>query len=201
MIASACWRNDYFGQSVAVTHPSQLPGAKILILWGGEDIAPSIYAEYASPFTQASFNMSKRDKIEKALVEQASYSGIPILGVCRGMQMIAALSGGALYQHVENHESGYHDITYQGTTIKSNSCHHQMVKRFDGEVLASTPCLSPTKYTADGEVKTNDPEPEIIHIPKLKAIGVQGHPEWMPKDSDFVQLVIKLCEEKLGVKL
>jgi putative glutamine amidotransferase len=201
MIASACWQNDYFGSSRAVTHPEAIIGAKLLILWGGEDIASSLYNEIPSPYNQASYNMSRRDKIEKSLVEQATYQGIPILGVCRGMQMLAALSGGSLYQHVENHERGYHDITYQGTTIQSNSCHHQMVKAFDGEVLASTPCLSPTKHTGNSEVETNDPEPEIIYIPKLRAIGVQGHPEWMPRDSDFVQLVIKLCQEKLGVKL
>lgn len=201
MIASAIWRNDYFGKSYPVVDYRHLSGAKLLVLWGGEDISPGIYKESCSNWTNAPWRPSKRDSVEMELVTYATQLQIPILGVCRGMQLLAAMSGGSLYQHVDNHESGYHDIVYQGTTIKSNTCHHQMVKKFDGEVLATSPCLSKEKHTANEVVITEDPEPEIIHIPRYKAIGVQGHPEWMPKDSDFVQLVIKLCEEKLGVKL
>lgn len=187
--------------SKQVSSPKELKDAKLLILWGGEDISPSIYGQvpvrtYASP------NPSRRDQIEINLAKAAMQEGIPILGICRGAQLLCALGGGALYQHVENH-GNMHTLIYKDQKIMGNSCHHQMmIPTPDMQVLAYTECLSPYKWLDQADpIEAHGPEPEIVYMPKQKAIGVQGHPEWMDYDSQFVKLVRQLTGELLHVTI
>jgi gamma-glutamyl-gamma-aminobutyrate hydrolase PuuD len=115
--------------------------------------------------------------------------------------LLAAVSGGKLFQHVDNHVSYQHPLISKEHVLKTNSCHHQMViPNDDMDVLAYTPCLSRIKVTTKQVVDEGD-EAEIIHFPKIKALGVQGHPEWLPHEHDLNKLVLQLLNEKLGVKL
>ncbi len=187
--------------AVQVSSPPELKGKQLLVLWGGEDISPSIYKQegvrtYASP------RPSRRDQIEINLVKAAIKEGIPILGICRGAQMLCALGGGSLYQHVENH-GNEHEVFYKDQVVMGNSCHHQMMIPTDEmQVLATTKCLSPNKWMDQVDpIQTSDPEPEIVYMPKMKAIGVQGHPEWMAYESEFVKLVRNLTGELLHVEI
>lgn len=150
-----------------------------LVLWGGEDIATEIYDE--KPQTHLSpYRKSKRDNYEISFIQKALSLNIPMIGVCRGAQLINCILGGKLIQDVKHHNGNLHLLkTYNNKSISTNSAHHQaLIVTNEAEVLA----------------KAFDEIPEIIWYPKYKALLIQGHPEWrsLPKSGrDFFNSLIK----------
>lgn len=119
------------------------------------------------------------------------------------------MHGGGLWQHVWNHAGRNHTVkvtTKLHTIIGlSNSAHHQMMRPDkEAEILGQieTP-LSIHKCGQDIHfpVKTEDPEPEIVWFPKFRALGVQGHPEWLDKSEFLNQITHQLFKEKTNVSL
>lgn len=163
--------------------PDDLTPNDILIIWGGSDIAPVLYNKPASKWS-GSDGLSSRDRVEWNLMQRAKQIGIPIIGVCRGAQMLCALAGGYLLQHVKGH-GGYHVVeTPTGYEFRTNSIHHQMMYPFDvkHEMLASikTP-LSNEHYDVDNKVEIAE-EPEFVYFPDVKGFAIQWHPEGMAHD-------------------
>jgi gamma-glutamyl-gamma-aminobutyrate hydrolase PuuD len=209
MIAGALMGGSYlhlFSENVRGIHsPRDLKGVELLVLWGGADISTTFYKQ-AKGMSDSSELMTSRDRGEKILAMAAINEGIPILGICRGAQLLCALGGGKLYQDVGNHGHGYHELHIKGDTRKyvTNSCHHQMmIPTSDMEVLGWSPCLSPVKHGngSTDPIMDNNNEPEIVYFPKMKALGVQGHPEWLNRGDDLVCITQRLCEELLNAKL
>lgn len=199
MIAIPCYGTDHFGDWETVNDPDLLsPDThSLVILTGGEDISPAYYGEKVTK-ARAPSNPSRRDMIEAAIAQRAIELEIPILGICRGAQLLCCMDGGKLWQDVNGHQSGQHVIHYEGTELMTNSCHHQlMIPSTTAKVLAYSPCLSPMKWCSYGKVRDESPEPEIVHFPDLKAIGVQGHPEWVSRSSDLYKLTMQLVKERL----
>ena len=156
-----------------------------LVLIGGRDIDPALYAEEPHPETQMPPN-TDRDALESHLLFEAMGDDRPVLAICRGHQIVNACLGGSLLQHIE---SGLHESTddeagtsrahmvdlLPGTRLHDalgvermtvNSRHHQAVTP---ERLA--PGLRVTGMTDDGLVEAFESE---VH-PWL--VGVQWHPE------------------------
>lgn len=127
----------------------------------------------------------RRDDFELRLYRAARVKGLPVLGVCRGMQLINIAHGGDIYQdlpqtgdpyvHHRGREGGqfsYHRIVNQsglmrdlfGEEIIVNSSHHQGVRKV-GEGLVAT------SFSADGLV-------EVIENEDQSVIGTQFHPEF-----------------------
>ena len=196
--------NDYahleeFGIGVPVTHPEDMTEKGILILHGGEDISPSLYGQKPSKYTFATAKPSKRDAIELALFNKAKMTGMPIFGICRGAQFLTAMAGGTLVQDVNGHTSNHAIDTTDGERMFVTSAHHQMCNPSgtEHELLAwSTHNRSDWYHGENGDVKM-DCEPEVIYYPKIKALAVQPHPEWMSVTTDFVQYLLKLVKERL----
>ena len=205
MLASAWMYGQDLGKlktARRIDSPPQLRGARLLVLWGGEDISPSIYKQ-EKVLAQAGNHPSPRDKCEINLARAAIQEGIPILGICRGAQLLCALGGGSLYQHVDNHGYGEHKLVYQGEEMTTNSCHHQMMIPTDEMVVIGySPCLSPEKYL-DQKVPVvhTDVEPEIVHFPKMNALGIQGHPEWLIESHKLHKLTKYLTGVLLNVEI
>ena len=193
---------EQFGECDVVHEPEELIDSKgILILHGGEDISPSIYGHKLSRMTRADPFMSHRDKIEVNLAKKAIELGIPIFGICRGAQLSCALAGGSLVQHVNNHAMGAHTVrTIDKQELSTSSCHHQMMNPWDvdHELLAwSAPSRSDVYIIEHEDRIKMKLEPEIVFFPKIKALAIQGHPEWMQSSTPFVKHCLKLVEEKL----
>lgn len=175
-----------------------------LIIWGGEDIATGLYGQVPARQTGATVELSKRDRIEVDLAKKAIELGIPIIGICRGAQMMCALSGGSLIQHVTNHANMSHNmITNDGVIIKTNSVHHQMMNPFkvDHELLAWVPERISTVYIGNANnhvADTDSPdfkEPEIVWFPKTKSLCIQGHPEFSSASAPFIHHCLRLTEK------
>ncbi len=80
---------------VAAALAARLDG---LIIAGGVDVAPELYAQERHPTVQAS--RPDRDAMEIALARVTAHLDLPVLGICRGMQVMAVAAGGSLEQHV-----------------------------------------------------------------------------------------------------
>jgi len=168
----------------------------VLILWGGEDISPSIYNQDVI-HARASHKPSKRDQIEISLFKEAVKNNVPIIGICRGAQLACALSGGSLFQHLEHGHHGNHVVeTKDGHQFITSSCHHQALNlaNVEHELLAWDYNRQTTVFTDKTTLKTTIPE--VVYFPKTKSFAIQGHPEWMSPDSKFVQWCAKQIKER-----
>lgn len=179
-------------------------GQKVLVLWGGEDISPCLYKQKASYFTRAANVRSQRDHIEELLARQCINKGIPIIGICRGAQLMCAISGGTLIQHVSGHYGDHQVMTKEGKLYTTNSIHHQMMnfEKVDHYTLIAWahPNMSNTYI---GENNKELPyakskeflEPEIVWFPKTKALCIQGHPEYMSHTDPYVKYIVQLIRQ------
>ena len=132
----------------------------------------------------------RRDTTEISLMRTAVKDGKPILGICRGAQVMNVALGGTLYTHIPDQLKGALDHAYPGdlrcvlvhpvnvdettrsakifgeTLLNVNSLHHQGLKDI-------APGLRATGYAPDGLV-------EVVEIPDHPyAMSVQWHPEWL----------------------
>ena len=165
---------------VAVLREGQISadGFDGLILCGGSDIHPKFYGEAIDGAVKID---TVRDEAELALTEAFLAAGKPILGICRGCQLLNVFFGGSLCQDLPNasaHTSyGGEELSHAiraeegsllhglyGAEFQVNSAHHQAVARL-GEGL---------RVTARA-----DEVAEAIEHGTLPVIGVQWHPERM----------------------
>jgi putative glutamine amidotransferase len=150
-----------------------------LILAGGSDIDPASYGAQPHPETRST--RPERDRFEIALGTRALERDMPVLGICRGMQMLNVIQGGTLNQHLgsELHRHTPGAFTDHGVRLDPGSlaarvvgdehtdvksAHHQGLDELGEGVVASG-------YADDGLV-------EAIEIPAHAfAVGVLWHPE------------------------
>lgn len=176
----------------------------MLIIWGGSDINP---AYYKHPIHSTTYPGGARDRVEWSLLQRAIEMGIPIIGVCRGAQMLCAAAGGFLIQDVNGH-SGRHEITtFDGKKMMVNSIHHQMMVPDDSEhelvawVSKNLSYQSGVPYYGYKQDELFVPpegwrEPEFIYFPKINGYAIQWHPEMMAADAEATQYVLKFIKEK-----
>jgi putative glutamine amidotransferase len=149
-----------------------------LCLSGGEDIEPARYGAAADPKTETIDKA--RDALELGLIATARERDVPVLGICRGLQVINVAYGGSLLQHVDGHREANGPIAPHiavaapgsklaaacGTAPFSvNARHHQAVAR-----SGLAPGLVPTTLI-DGVVEAFEDQSQRW------LVAVQWHPE------------------------
>jgi len=169
-----------------------LPALDGLLLTGGADLDPALYDEESE--TDDFPPEPERDAFELALLKGAGALDLPVLGICRGLQLVNVAAGGSLHQHVEAH-AGFdrppatelHHVQFAadtqlhgmyGARRSVNSLHHQTVKELGAELIVAA-------MADDGTI-------EGIEHPDLPVIAVQWHPEMMngaAEDPIFAWLV------------
>lgn len=189
-IASALWADPgpfYLLNGVAdikaVYTPEELQPNDILIIHGGGDISPSLYNKKASKKNGATEQLSRRDSQEWALLQAALAKKIPIIGICRGGQMLCAAMGGFLYQHIEGHaRNGHEVVTDDHQVFRTNSLHHQMmVPNKNSNYVLKAKMKHATCFGAWDEdtVVSPEVETEYLYYPDVKGHAIQWHPEMM----------------------
>jgi gamma-glutamyl-gamma-aminobutyrate hydrolase PuuD len=182
-----------------------IEGVDAVVFWGGTDIHPSLYNEELNIHSQASKSgPSKRDLFEWQAMNYCKLNKIPMIGVCRGAQLMTAFVGGTLIQHVNGHHNEHTMTTDQGEVLSTTSCHHQMMYPFGVEhkMLAWSTQSRSTVYL-NGENKSIDKmylkgvvEPEVVYYPQVRGLAIQGHPEWA-LNTPFAEYCNGLIEELL----
>lgn len=180
-----------FSEHITAKVPDDLEAGGCLVVWGGGDISPSLYGREVGRDTNASATLSHRDHAEWELMKRAKELEMPIIGICRGAQMLCALAGGFLIQDVTNHTSGHKVKTKEGEEFHVSSLHHQMLYPFevDHEMVAWSDSLS-RHYKDVNEDITVPLEPEFVYFPKEKGIAIQWHPEFM-RVNEIANLYVK----------
>lgn len=158
-----------------------------LLLTGGGDIDPLLFGE--EPLHQSGEINPLRDAYEMRICQEALDLNLPLLGICRGMQIMNIVTGGGIYQdigvqtgttlkHIQQAPRTYgtHSIFIEDNTVLSalwenkrtivNTLHHQSCSTLGEGFLASA-------KSADGLIEA------IEHTKKRFAVGVQWHPEAM----------------------
>ena len=178
-----------------------------LLLSGGIDINPINYSKDNSEIP-GNFN-SERDIFEIEILKEASEKNLPILGICRGCQLINVASGGTLIQDIYEFDSNcylhkpekirshlVHSIKLKDNSILSrttdqkeimvNSIHHQAVDQIGSD-------LNVTGISDDGIIES------IENAKKEFLIGVQWHPEEIINETNsafkLFKEFIKACSE------
>ena len=153
-----------------------------LILAGGRDVDPRTYG--AEPHPETDVPRRERDDFELALAARAMERDIPLLGICRGMQVMNVARGGTLVQHVEHEQHRRSVGTFDGNDHPVRLEDGSLAARAAGEIAHGT--LSHHHQgidrVGDGFVVTgwadDDELPEALEDPELRfALGVQWHPE------------------------
>lgn len=164
---------------------------------GGTDINPSIYGDRVHRYTSRSD--TRRDKDEVELFHRCRKRGIPMVGICRGAQLLCALSGGRLYQHVDGHNE-HHMINTPAGDMVVTSSHHQMmdvsrVKNVD--ILGWAEPISSTYETGEGPQKPPRKDIEVAFFPDTMCLAHQPHPEWMDIQSPYRRFFFNTIENYL----
>jgi putative glutamine amidotransferase len=199
-IASLLYDCDHFGSAQTIKSPDDLTkNHRYLIVHGGADISPSIYKEDVwTAYAQS--KPSQRDLVEMATLERAWELGIPVLAICRGAQLVCAMTGGTLYQDVPNHESTRHKIHLPNNqSIITNSFHHQMMIPKDATILGHAGMNTALRSKNGIYVEETILEPEIVYWKDQRTLGVQGHPEWDHSRGGIYEYTVKLMNDLFGV--
>lgn len=176
-----------------------------LLLTGGVDVDPRLYGE--EPIDACGPIQKIRDDLEFRLLDTALEKDMPVLGICRGSQMLNVYCGGTLYQDLTTQQPGTfnhameppfevpcHKVALEDgeplhellgvDSIPVNSIHHQAVKNV-------APTLVPLARSIDGVI-------EGVWMPGKRFVwGVQWHPEWIwdvdPRQRQIVQHFVDVC--------
>ncbi len=157
-----------------------------LILAGGDDIDPASYG--ASRHQETGNTVPQRDRAELALTRRAVERDLPVLGICRGMQLLNVAFGGTLIQHLPD-EVGHgahrlHPGSFDGSDHDVRLEPGSVAARAAGEELHSSKSHHHQGLDAIGTDlvvtghSTLDDLPEAIEVPDRQfVLGVQWHPE------------------------
>ncbi|MCS3765622.1 MULTISPECIES: gamma-glutamyl-gamma-aminobutyrate hydrolase family protein [Bradyrhizobium] len=178
-----------------------------LVLTGGGDFPTELYG--ASPHPTVRRFIPERDNFEFALTRSALDRTMPILGICRGMQILNVVAGGTIYPHtldeltnVIDHRDGtpldqtVHEVRLeqgtqlwrlcgeQSSSFRVNSLHHQAIKQLASEFVVCA--------------RADDGVVEAIEAPRRPfVIGIQWHPEFMydsePACRRLIDDFVKTC--------
>lgn len=157
-----------------------------LILAGGADIDPAAYGAEAHPMTLGT--IPERDTFEIALARRALDRDLPLLGICRGMQLLNVAQGGTLDQHLpesrghEDHrrvlgtfDGSDHDVRLEPGSLAARAAgeeHHGTKSHHHQGIASVGERLKVTGWAARDEL------PEAIEMPDRRfVLGVQWHPE------------------------
>jgi gamma-glutamyl-gamma-aminobutyrate hydrolase PuuD len=167
--------------------PGYLADMRGLLLVEGEDIEPKHFKATRENYSHLEKTHPLKDGIEMELIRHALRKNLPILGICRGSQLLNVVCGGTLYGDVQrekksrlkhinfdHYDSYRHPISivagsplekwYARKALRVNSYHHQGIREL-------APRFRPMAYTKDGLVEGYyDPKKNFV-------VGLQFHPE------------------------
>ncbi len=168
----------FAGREAAVTAVSRLDG---VLIAGGADLNPELYGERPDPHVTTWYD--DRDASELWVLQAAEDADLPVLGVCRGMQLMAVAAGGTLVQHLPDavghtdHAGGPSDYGQIQVTLRPGHristllessfiapCHHH-------QAVSTHPGFIGTAEDGDGVLQAMEGTGERFEL------AVQWHPE------------------------
>ncbi|KFZ77144.1 glutamine amidotransferase [Amycolatopsis sp. MJM2582] len=185
-----------------------------VVITGGQDVHPARWGGDTSvvrdvdPRLDPHAHDTERDDYEFTLARAALDRGLPLLGVCRGMQLLNVALGGTLIadlppgpvphlsplaaptdgdpEHRVRFEPGSTAARVFGDSAVTNSWHHQAVDRCGTGLVV-------TGRTSDGVA-------EAVEVPGAPILGVQWHPEWMERDDPAMAWIVDEARKRQEIE-
>ena len=155
-----------------------------LLLSGGDDVCPALYGEKTLPCCGPIAAL--RDKAEFTLCRLALRRNMPILAICRGLQVLSCCLGGSLYQDIAAQAGSRLQAITGLSVLQVNSRHHQAVKALGAGLTVSA-------TAPDGII-------EAAEMPHMKfVVGVQWHPESLSAKHPEAQALFCAFTEACGL--
>lgn len=176
-----------------------------IIFTGGGDVDPSFYGEKAEGTDISSIDV-ERDRTEKAIISLPFFSRMPVLGICRGIQSLAAFQGGKLIQDIpsahraepgskpieHNQKGARNEFSHSVNMVKGSMLEgifrtsSRMVNSMHHQALVSPPSgWRVSAFSEDGLI-------EAIEMPgEIFKVGVQWHPEELFKREELDSILFR----------
>ncbi len=170
----------------------------LVVFTGGSDVSPALYGQEAS---QGTFTAPRRDIFEGIAYTKARSMGLRMAGICRGAQFLNIMAGGKLVQHLEGHTQYHQMKTISDEEFEISSTHHQMMIPPEDHLLVGWAAKKRSKEYIGENNKTIKPVPEketeVIYWPRIRAVGMQYHPEMMGEHTRGFKFAAELVEKYL----
>ena len=159
----------------------------VLMIGGVNDVSPSLYNQEINGASDCNLD---QDLFELEIIKQAIFQRKPLLGICRGMQLINVYFGGSLIQHLDSsklhlqyakQEDYVHTVNisnsrfFSDQMIKVNSVHHQACNKLGNNLVQ-------IGLSDDGLI-------EAFEHDSLPILGVEWHPECIPSDQFSIKII------------
>lgn len=181
-----------------------LGNADLVCFLGGEDVTPSLYdaPNYASHCNWM------RDVEEMAIWGEVRELNLPSVGICRGGQFLNVMNGGKMYQDVDGHCRGNHELIIRGDISEEDlifevtSTHHQMMIPWDGGVVVGTADEASRILDTEGVYRFSDHvDTEIVWYAETRSLCFQPHPEYNGAKDDTEGLFFDLIKQYIGLSV
>lgn len=176
-----------------VTDPQD---SDLICFTGGSDVSPMLYETVKHPNT---FCNPVRDQ-ECCDLFYKYVDLKPMVGICRGAQFLNVMCGGDLYQHVDNHNKGYHEAMdpETGRVYEVTSAHHQMMIPEESGKLFLITNKSTIREPDMGVGYFEDVEG--VFYEEENCLCYQPHPEYVEINHECCKLFFDLIKDYLGLE-
>lgn len=192
------WSTLFHEGKYIINTSRQLEDCDLLVLHGADsDVYPPLYRSKVLP--ECGHTDAEQDYFAMSLFHRAIAVGIPVVGICKGMQQLHVFHGGALIQHLKDAENhgGDHDVAptlYMPPIVADRTPYHTQGNHHQGIC----------RDLADGlEVwaTSGDYLPEQVYYRNSNCAGFQWHPEWTadPKATAVFHKTVDYLMHRRGI--
>lgn len=146
--------------------------ADLLCFTGGADVSPHLYGEQ----NRYSHVSPVRDEDETHLFK--TFREVPKVGICRGGQFLNVMSGGKMYQDVDQHTMSHDVVDFTGRKFRVTSTHHQMMRPSEDAGILATACHKNDYVQTDQKTLPGLYGYEVLYYGDTQSLCFQPHPEY-----------------------